>query len=252
MPEHADPVLGEYSGGLVSQLYRDVKNRIAGVAEVAEASEDFSANHQPLGRAKLGRVEISIDADDGDACLHGQIEGAGIPMRGLEEILDRNRQLAGEMAEPVPQGLEHIVGEGIALYPLHPLPEPLRTVVEAVEHHLFQPQAAQLGHGIELGGVERDVSDQWKRRVSLEQAGNRADVHDTIGGGIEDDDVNGLPADERLELLPGGCDQKLGLVSENVSDVGEEPRGQERCNAHWAIARMDRKVAYKPLPREGK
>jgi hypothetical protein len=36
-----------------------------------------------------------------------------------------------------------------------------------------------------------------------------------------------------------------------VLDVGEKPGRQERSNAHWAIARMTRKLARKPLQREG-
>ena len=106
------------------------------------------------------------------------------------------------MQQAVPQCLDYVMGEGIALHALDPLPEPLGLVVEVVEDDFLQAEPAQLSYGVELGCVEGDVGDEWKGGVALEESGHRADVHDPVSGRVEDHDADGLAADEGLELLP--------------------------------------------------
>src|SRR4029079_17642376 len=55
---------------------------------------------------------------------------------------------------------------------------------------------------------------------------------------IEDHDVDGFAADERLQFLPGGSDQQLSLIREDVLDMGDELGGQERRNTHESTGRI--------------
>src|SRR5436190_19503761 len=115
------------------------------------------------------------------------------------------------------------MGECVSLESFYSFLEALRGVVEAMQNHFLQSEPAQLSHRAELWRVERHVRDQGQRGISLEQAGYCSDVHDPVGGGVEYDDAHRLPPNEGLELLPGGSNQKLRLVSKDVLDVGEEP-----------------------------
>ena len=66
---------------------------------------------------------------------------------------------------------------------------------------------------------------------SRSSAEDCAEVHDPIGRGIEDYNGDRLPADEGFQFLPGLRDENIRVVGEDVLDVGEEPRGQERSDA---------------------
>ena len=120
----------------------------------------------------------------------------------VEKILDRDGELPGKFGEPVPQCFDDVVCQRVAFDALDSLAESLGLVVEVVKNDLLQSEPAQLRDGVELGRVERDVRDQWKGRVALEESGDRADVHDPIRRRVEDYDTDGLPADEGFELLP--------------------------------------------------
>ena len=91
---------------------------------------------------------------------------------------------------------DHGVSQRVPLHSFNPLSEPLWSIVEAVEHHVFQSQPAKLRHGIERRSVERDVRDQRERRVALKKSGDRADVHGSVRRWVEDDYADGLSPDE--------------------------------------------------------
>ena len=100
-----------------------------------------------------------------------------------------------------------------------------------VEHDILEPHPAELRHRIERRSVEGDVRNEGEGRIALQQAGDRADVHDPVRRRVEDHDADRLPADEGFQLLPRRRDENIGVVGEDVLDVGEEPRGQERSDA---------------------
>jgi hypothetical protein len=231
-------VIGEDAGCFVSKLDRDIQNGVARVAQVTETAQDFCGNEQSFWRAELCGVQVPINAYDGDPRLHAEIEGARVPMRLVEKILYGYGELARELYQPIPQRLDDIVGQRISLHSLDPLSESIGLVVEMVEDDLLQSETPQLCDRIELGRMEGDVRDQGERWVPLEQAGYRADVHDPVGGRVENYDTDGLPADYGFKLLPGRGNEKLRLISKDMLDVSEQPRWQKRRNAQMAIALM--------------
>jgi len=231
-------VLRENAGSLVPELDRDVQHRIAGVSEITKAAEHLGGDEQALRGTEMRGIEIPVDADDGDAGFHREVERTRVAVRLLEQVLDRDRQLPREVTEAVSQCFDDVVSQGVAFHALDALAKSFRRVVEAVKNHFLQSESSQLSYGVELWRVERDVRDEWERRVALKETGDGTNIHDPVGCRIQDYDTDRLAADERFELLPGFGNEKLRLISKNVLDVGEEPGGQERRNAQVATARM--------------
>ena len=86
-------MLREDASRLVTQLDGDVEHGIAGIAKVAESAQDFRGDEQPLGRAELRGVDISINTDYCDTGFHAKVEGASVAMRLLEKVLHCDSKL---------------------------------------------------------------------------------------------------------------------------------------------------------------
>src|SRR4030088_3314742 len=78
--KYAHPVLREDSGGFVPELDRDIKHRVAGITQIAEAAQNLRGYQQTFRGAKFCGVKVSVDAHNGDAGLHTKVEGAGVAM----------------------------------------------------------------------------------------------------------------------------------------------------------------------------
>jgi hypothetical protein len=120
----------------------------------------------------------------------------------VEEVLDRDGELPWKLDEPVAQRFNDIVSQRVAFHALDAFTKSLRLVVEVVKDDLLQSEPAELRDSVELGRVERDVRNQWKGWVALEESSDCADVHDPIRRRVEDYDTDRLASDEGFKFLP--------------------------------------------------
>src|ERR1700674_2651728 len=125
-------------------------------------------------------IKVPINADDSDS-LHREIERACVPVRLLEQVLDRHEQLSGKQPERAIELLDHAVSQRVPLNLLDAFPEALRRIIKMVQDNVLEPKSSELRDCLEGGGVERDVRNERQRRVALQQSGDGSHVQRAVG-----------------------------------------------------------------------
>jgi hypothetical protein len=107
-----------------------------------------------------------------------------------------------------------------------------------MQDDVVEPSPRELGDRTECCRREHHVSDEWERREPLKDSGDGIDVDDSVGRRVSDDHGHRFAADDLLEVLPRGRDEKVRLFGEYVPDVSKQLRRQEYRDAQLVVPVM--------------
>ena len=214
---------GECIGIGKPHVTSDGFERVGGLAQKGIRTEQPGAGHQLTGRYESGTIEAAIERTTRYAAAIGYVGNAAECRRIANQPFQRPRQRRRGAAEGPLQARQEAFGEHEARLTLQHATELLRVVIEPVEYELFQAVAAQFDERSERLGGEDRIHDHRKRAVPVVDGANAVSPRFSgrIELGIDDQNVNGLPADNGVGVGPIECRMHAMPVAGRTFEAGE-------------------------------
>ena len=215
--------LGECIGIGEAHVSGDGLERIGGLAKKGICPEQPGAGHEFAGRDEPGALEAAIQRTTRYAAAIGHVGNATESRRIANQPFQGARQGCRGAAQRPLQARQEAFGEYEARLTLQHAPELLRVIIEPIEDELLHALTAQFDERPERLGGENRIHDHRKRSVPVVDSANA--VRPRLGGrielGVDDQNVDGLPADDRVGVGPIECRVHTMPIARRTLEAGE-------------------------------